>query len=173
MADVMPLTSPPIPLSYRGVFDLEAIYKAVYDWMRSQELKYHETLYKSKPSQADLREMDIKVKGEVKLDEFHKWVVNVGYQLWDAKEVEVMQDGKKRKMMQGRVHITISGAIERDYQGVFEVSPFWLKARAFLLKITNWDEGFKSWDEYYYRLVKLQTIIKNILETPTAASAWG
>jgi hypothetical protein len=173
MPDVMQLEDRPIPIAYRGVFDYDKLYQTWVSWMRDNRMKYHETMYKDKAQQGGAREIEISCQGDVKVDYFNKWIVKLKLHIWDAFIVDVVQDGKNRKMMRGRLTIVISGSILRDFKGVYDVTPTLVKMRRFLLKLKKWEEGWQIWDTYYYKTTRLQGMLREVLGIDTSADAFG
>jgi hypothetical protein len=172
MPDVMKLENRPVPIKYRGTFDLNLIYQTWVKWMKSQRMKYHEILYKDKNLIGDMRETEITALGTVKIDEFHKWTVNIFIQVFDGQPVEIIKDGKKKKMTRGRLYLDIQATIIRDYQGVYDSTPMLQKARGLILKVTKWEENIPIWDTYYYKTIKLHGMIRQLLGMDTSANAW-
>ena len=168
----MPLENRPIPIKFRGVFDWNQLYHTWINWMKSQLMKYHENIYKDKPTAGNTREIELDCMGEVKIDEFHKWIVKVSIHIWDATPVEVVQEGKKRQMLRGRIYIIIKAEVLRDYQGVYDHTPLLQRARGLILKMTEWEEKIPIWDTYYYKTIKLHSLLKQALGMDTGGNPW-
>ncbi|MFH0869775.1 MAG: hypothetical protein V1866_01820 [archaeon] len=121
-----------IKIRVKGLFDFEGVYKLIADWIiNSRQMEFHETRYKDKVETAFGNELKIETMGERRVSEFIKYYIYVKYELWEAKEVKVVIDGKPVKRMQGRMHIEIKGDIVADWQNRFKKYP---KLMGFLIK---------------------------------------
>lgn len=150
---------------YKGIFDMEGLYRLIVQWLKSRRYWFHETTYKHKiPSPFGVEE-EIRFRAERKVDEYHEYDVDIYFHLWNMQEVEVIKDGKKVKLIKARLDITITGTMTLDYQGRFDKSPFYQKLRHFYHAYMIKDKiEFVWYDTFYYRLIKLQALIKDYLD---------
>lgn len=109
-------------IKYDGIMDFPATYKFGYDWL-SQEKDFNmsETAYKEK-IKGDAKELEIEWKGFAKATDYFKFEIKVEIKVLGMSDVEIVQDGVKRKMNKGSVEIKIKGTLVRDYDGKFEKS---------------------------------------------------
>ncbi|MFT4310701.1 MAG: hypothetical protein ACMXYC_03645 [Candidatus Woesearchaeota archaeon] len=171
MGEKIALFNQPLTVRYRGVFDIEGMYKAIISWINEQQMDYHETKYKTKPVDAG-REIEIGMLGIVELNEFYRWTVKVDVKVIEGDFVDVVQNGVNKRMMRGRMLVKVSGELERDYSGILEKSPFWKKVGKVFFKLNEMEEGFKEQDTYFYKTVDLQKTIKQTLGMDTAQGAF-
>ena len=87
--------------------------------------------------------------------------------LWDYKAVEVIKDGKKTMMTQGRLQIELDGELKEDYSGRFK-GPFMQKVKTFYSNYIVFHYIDNIWgDQLWYHILKLQTRIKEHLGMTT------
>lgn len=161
----------PLKIRYKGLYDLEAIYRAVYNWAVKRGFRYHETRYKNKAQNVRGNELKLKVWGEKEVTEYYKYQFNIYYHAWESKEVPVIVDGKQKMMMKGRIFIQINGQVITDWQERYKGT----KVREFMQKFLNdivlkYDIGIKHIDPFDKDLHRLEAEIKKLLKVEAQAS---
>jgi len=160
-------------LYYVGIFDYEALVKGIAAWFNAEGYEYREKVYKSKVPSPDGSEHEFAVDGWRKTNELVWYFIEIKCHIWDMKEVEVLVDGEKKRMIRGRVQMWFHNWFEVDYNRKYK-SPVEKQLLAFLEKYI-WkkkiDGGF--WDENYFSMLRVYTRVKQILKmsTPTNAAA--
>ena len=155
----------PHRIKYKGMFDLDGLYKIMALWFKDRRFELHERLYKSKPP-----ELEVRWEGERKRTSYAKELVRVHIHMWGEYDVEVIANGKKKKMANVRMIITITGDIEAPYSDIFD-KPRWTATnieRRLNQVFRNWVmrremEGL-YWDRLYYELYDLYGTIKDYLK---------
>ena len=155
----------PHRIKYKGIFDLEGLYRIMARWFKEGRYELHENLYKSKPPELELRWY-----AERKRTSFAKEVVRVHVHMWGDYDVEVIANGKKKKMADVRMVMTITGTIEAPYPDIFG-APRWSQnniERRLSTVFKNWVlkremEGL-YWDRLYYELYDLYGTVKEYLK---------
>jgi len=128
-------------ISYKGIFLFLNFYKFCYDWLTEEtdlnilENKYSETL------KGNSKEIEIEWLGTREVTDYFKFELKVVFKITDLIEVEVEQGGAKVKTNQGKVKITLTGNLIKDYDGKFEKDAF----RKFLRSIYE-NMGYKIKD---------------------------
>ena len=159
----------PHRIKYRGIFDLDDLYKTMAMWFKNRRYELHENLFKSKPP-----EMEVKWRGERKRTNYILEVVTVHVHMWGDYDVEVIQNGKKKKMANVRMIITINGGIftqgGKDYADIFG-RPRWTGTnveRKLVALMNSWvmkrEIGGLYEDRLYYELYDLYATIKDNLK---------
>jgi len=111
-------------ISSKGIFSFQDSYKFCYDWLTEEtgvdilESKYSETL------KGNLKDIDIEWVGTRKVTDYFKFEIKVVFKITDLTEVEVEQGGAKIKTNKGKIKITVTGTLVRDYDGKFEKDAF-------------------------------------------------
>ncbi|MFT7615823.1 MAG: hypothetical protein ACI8Y7_000648 [Candidatus Woesearchaeota archaeon] len=158
------------PLRYRGLIDFETIYHRIFSWMNLQLMHTYENLHKDKAAGGGLREIEMSLTGLVKLDEFVMWQIMIHIKIWDAKDVEVMVDGKPKKMIQGRIQILMENTFITDHGDFYaSKSPFIKKLSQLLSRTRRRDEKLFPEQPVYDKVIALQNEFKKILDIPTIA----
>ncbi len=111
-------------ISSKGIFSFLNSYKFCYDWLTEEtglvisEGKYAETL------KGNVKDIDIEWLGTRKVTDYFKFEIKVAFKITDLTEVEIEQGGAKIKMNQGKIKITVTGTLVKDYDGKFEKDAF-------------------------------------------------
>jgi hypothetical protein len=152
-------------IRYKGIFDMEGLYRLIVQWLKSRRYWVQESTYKHKVPSPLGAEEEIGFKGNRKVDDYYMYDVIINFHLWNMQEVDVIRDGKKVKLTRARMEVVLTGTMTLDYQGRFEKSPFYKKLRDFYHKYIIKDQlEFLYYDTFYYRLIKLQALVKDYLD---------
>lgn len=154
----------PTRIRYRGIFDFAGLYKLMHDWLTERQFDFTETKYKHKLDDAGRAEIEIYWDCWRRLDDYIKYWIYVKFHFWDFKEVEVIREGKKKKLVEGRMHISLWSEVEMDYQNNWRT-----KFRRMLLDfyhkyVVVKDIEVHHTDSNYYRTLKLNDEIKKFLD---------
>lgn len=116
-------TMPTMYFKYRGTFDQKKLMQGIQQWYIDNNYKFHAAKYKIKASEAEYE-----ANGEHEITEFVKFWVGIHMWIRDLVDVEVIQEGEKKKMQEGYINLDINGKMEYDYTGRFGGSKFmqWL-----------------------------------------------
>jgi hypothetical protein len=106
-------------IRYKGVFDWPGLYRYTKFWIEDNRYKFHEKRYKHKWG-----EVEVDFMGERKIDEMQRYWVYVHFHIWNLKEIETIEEGKKVKRNTGRIHIKIWTEVEVDYTARFDENNF-------------------------------------------------
>ena len=149
-------------IKHKGLIDIDGTYRVMYDWLKENKYIVEERLYKSRPP-----ELEIHWRAWKNLDVFYRYEV---YVRWHGfiDDVEVAQDGMKKKMSNGRMRIQMWGHLEVDYPNLFGdrnwTAGFQRQMFNFFLKwVVRRDLEF-VWDDLYYEVYKLHAVVKDYLD---------
>lgn len=158
-------------IMYKGVYDFNKLYKAIKNWYGVYQFQFHEQKFKNKADNIG-DELELKLLGDKKVDEWVKYEVIVEMLNSDATWIEIEENGKKKLMLKGRIRISVDAKATFDYQKNFETSPFWSKVEKNYLstKVLDQDVGFKYADELMYNAYSLHALIKDVLNMDTAGN---
>ena len=161
-------------IMYKGLYDFDRLYKAIEDWYNAYMYEYHEKQFKNKEDNLG-DELEIKMFGDKKVDEYAKYIVELHILNSDAEYVEKEINGKMRILIRGRIRIKLTAKAEFDYQKSFTGTPFWDKigtSDTGLMRshIMDQDISFKYCDDLYYHAYTLHALIKDILNMDTAGN---
>jgi len=109
----------PVKVRFKGEYDFDKVYSVIQKWFKTNRFKWYENLYKDKPSGFQGREIEINLYGHYKKTEYFKHTVTIRIHTWEQVEKEVIINGKKHKIAQGKLHITVNGSVISDYRNKF------------------------------------------------------
>lgn len=156
-------------LKYQGTFDIDELYVLLTKWFKDRKYDFYEQLYKDKPPELELEWMALK-----KIDEMYQYKIRMYFHLFDVKTVEVIKDGKKKKMIFCRMTIEIDPSVIVDYQDRWTKTEFNKKLFDFYFKKIIFREfQLKVADPLWYIAYKLQNEIKEFLGMESRGNAYG
>jgi hypothetical protein len=155
-------------VNYSGYFDWPGLYQVITGWAKKNGMKIFETVYKDKTGGTGFVEREWDIEFRVKVDRMNMYILNVYMHLWDCQKVDVTENGETKSVERGRIFVRLTTKIDRDFQNVFEGSPFWKKTRRVYYKLKFWDWAFEHWDAWYNKMYDLQKDIKVYLRMDTA-----
>ncbi len=156
-------------IRFRGIFSWRGLYQFMREWFERNNYNFNEKKYKHKGD-----EVEVEMLGEKKIDAMYKEYVTIAIHIWDLKEVEVEEEGKKVKKNYGKFELTIDGSIEVDYSGRFSEpkSKLGKKLGEWWFKITKKDFEIKVADPFYYELYNLHEKLKKYLKMEMDSGAY-
>lgn len=155
----------PHRIKYKGLFDLEGLYRVMALWFKERRFELHERLYKSKPPELELR-----WEAERRRTSWVKEIVTVYVHMWGEYDIEVPVNGKKKRMAKVRMIITINGDIESPYADIFGKQRWTANnlERRLSAVFRNWvmtrEMAGLYWDRLYYELYDLYGAIKDYMK---------
>jgi len=110
-------------VKYEGIMDFKEFYKFCYQWLSEEAaLDIIEKKYSEKIS-GDAKNIKVEWDGSRKVTDYFKFLIEVKFEVLNLTSVEITKDGKKLKMNNGSVEVTVKGTLIRDYEGKFEKTP--------------------------------------------------
>ena len=172
----VPASGVPFIIKYSGIFDLDNLYRTIHEWVVDQRFYFQEDEVKHKVPSPAGAEQDYLFTGWRNINEYARFNIMVHIKLYDLKEVEVIKEGRRKILSKSRLRIYVSGNVELDYKNRFEKNKFLLALRKFYNKyILKEGEGIIGgvwWDQLYYHLNKLTTVIKEFLDMESKGNAY-
>ena len=160
-------------IRYKGVLDLEGLYRVIVQWLKARRYWFHETTYKHKVPSPFGAEEEITFNAERKCNEYYQHNVRIYFHIWDQQQVEVIREGKKQKLIKAKVEIIIQGTLVCDYQGTFDKTRFTQALRKFAHDYLIKHQVEDVWyDELQYRMIKLQAMIKDFIDMQAKSHAY-
>ncbi|MBI1970551.1 hypothetical protein HYS47_02305 [Candidatus Woesearchaeota archaeon] len=151
-------------LRYKGVFDFEQLYRLMRAWFAERQYEFFEVKYKDKDKTMG-HELEITWKADRKINDFCRNDIKMFIHCWDMNEMEVVKDGKKKKVFKGRMMITFDASLTLDYQGLWDGSKLQRFLRELYIKHIIWHEIDDVWgDKLWYEVNKLQQLVKRFLD---------
>jgi len=161
-------------IKFKGIFDMDFLYKSMRDWLTRRGYYFEEPVYKSKPNPMGGVEDEITWNCYRKETDYMKFWINIFIHTWERKDVEVIKKGKKKKMNQARLAIYFNAKVETDYQHRWDKTHFLIWLNNFYEKYIIKPEMDNIYtDKLYYYVLKLHNITKECLGMETKGSEYG
>jgi len=155
-------------IKYIGFVDERKLLTAIRAWLIDEGFEFKEPTYKNKVNPEGL-ELEIKIQGEKKVTSYVKFWIELQMWVREIKEVPVVKDGVQQLAKEGKVWIETSGYLELDWQNRFGGSKTLQALQDFYHKvILKKTMEVKWWDTLYYKIYKLNSVIRNSLGFETA-----
>lgn len=155
-------------IKFRGIVDFDGLYQMMTQWFIERKYDFYEGLYKDKPP-----ELELEWRAERKIDEFYKYQIDVNFHLFDIKEVEVIKDGVKKKMIDCRMLIWFIPTLIIDWQdrwkGGWMVNTAW---KIYFNNIIKREWQLKYADTLVYHTYDLHAKVKEFLGMETGGSGY-
>jgi hypothetical protein len=153
---------------YKGIFDLDELYKIVHDWLTSRGYEVHEHKYKSIILGAGGKERSFDWNAYRPVTEFVMFWINVHWQVQDVIEVEVVKDGKKQKMHKGRLMVQIQHSVELDWNERLAYKEWHQSIVAFVRNFMYRKKIDTLWeDKLRFKSYELMNVVKETLDMMT------
>ena len=155
-------------IRYKGVFDINELYKIVHDWLISRGYQVHEAKYKTIALQTGGKERSFDWNAHRKVTEFVMYWINLHFQFQDIMDIEVVKDGKKKTLQKGLILIRLQHTVELDFGERMTRSKFH-KSMVTFLQVVMWRKKLDTlWeDKLRFKCYELMNIIKESLDFMT------
>jgi len=151
---------------YKGVWDMEDLYVSIADWFKKRKFKLYETNIKHKHPSPFGVERQYFWKAERFETDYVKIRIDLYMHTYDARDVEIVENNRKKIMTKGRIWIRITGAQEFDYEKSFEKGRFYAHLKHFYNRhIIKKEIDQRYWDFVWHReVMKLQAFVHEKLK---------
>ncbi|MGV8161961.1 MAG: hypothetical protein ACP5N2_01345 [Candidatus Nanoarchaeia archaeon] len=161
-----------IEIRYKGIYDLDGIYKVIRGWLDARRFDYMEKVHKDKATNPWGNEVEWEMTPMRKVDGFIAYNIFIRTKFYDVKEFEAVVHGHKRMVTDGRFWIEITGNVEFDYTNRFKTE-FSKKLITFLVKRVFWKYyRIHHVERLYWDLYDLHNEIKTFMKMETAFNAY-
>jgi hypothetical protein len=134
---------------------------------------FEEKAIKHKVPNPQGAEVKIEFSGWRKTTEYIKEWITIYIIFYDAREVEVVKDGQKKKLMKAKMLLECHGYIESDYQNRWKETRFGTYLKDFYDKFVMKKQlEVIFWDRTYYIMHKLHTEIKTFLDMESRSNLY-
>jgi len=111
-------------VKHGGLFPFSDFYRFCYEYLSEETgLSLVEDQYVEK-IKGESKDIDVVWTGSRKITDYFKFSMKVKFRIIGMTNVEVTQDGVKKKLNKGNIEVKISSTLVRDYQGKFEQNAF-------------------------------------------------
>jgi hypothetical protein len=164
MAQMIPVGAQNQKILFKGIFDFDELYRQLYDWFDFRGYTLHEGKYKLKNKDTG-REKEITWQAWRKVNDFLKAWFKIHIQVWNIEPIEVVKDGEKKILTKARLFILINGAVEIDYDDMFESSKFKQALKDFLVSFVIKAKIDSMWgDKVQFMQYKVLDVVKQTLD---------
>lgn len=108
-----------IYVRHKGFFDFNKLLREIKGWFASNYFKHGESKHKYKAA-----DREVEFWGEIKINDYVRYRMDVSVKVWDMKDVEVIRDGQKSASNEGRLQVVINGKAQLDWIKRFGGSKF-------------------------------------------------
>ena len=155
---------PRMKIRFKGVFDVNRLYKKMVLWIKKHGYEFQEQLYKEKMPELEIVWNARKRKTGYIMDRIY-----VHIHIFDMETVEVIEKGARKKLAQGRLTITMLPIVETGYADIYEHfqwnSVFQRRLMSFYNKyVIKKDLDLQYTDALWYDLYNLHAFAKDILK---------
>jgi len=155
--------TPTANIKSKGFFIWKDVLATIKDWLDSEYYDFLETKHKYKPD-----EREVEIVGERKLNEYVKYKINIALLAQGLKDVEVIKEGKKITMQEGRIKIEVTGNMTLDWQKRFGGNAFLQAVQDFYHKYIIKQKIETEWlDHLLFKIFKLTKVLNEKLGTTT------
>lgn len=151
-------------IRFKGVFDFQEVYGAIYQWLETRGFEVHESKHKNVEKQTGF-ERDIAWVAWRRVTEYYSWWVQIDLHTWDTSEVDVIKEGVKKRMWKGRFYFLLRSHFEMDYSDRFADTAIkkgivqFFTTHIFQRKISSlWE------DKLRFKLYELANVVKECLD---------
>ncbi|MBI4440693.1 hypothetical protein HY639_00855 [Candidatus Woesearchaeota archaeon] len=146
----------PLPIfRFTGVIDFDRLYSSLVTWFKDQKYAFFEDKYIYKGS-----EIEIGLRGEKAVTPWVKYAIEVEIKILDAKDVDIIVDDEKKRMVKGRLQFVVKAKYTLDPEKRWEGN--WLLEQmrdfyyAYLIRsqIKGWHGDLMKKARELYKLVK-------------------
>ena len=137
-----------LTLSYEGLFNLEELYYVMDIWMREKWWEKRERVHDFYDSPTG-KQLVLDMEPWKKVTDYHRGWLKINVVAKDLKAVEVERDGKKIKVMKGKINFNFAGWLVTDYWGRWDNKPI-----LFFMKTLFERYPLKMWHSKYTKLIR-------------------
>ena len=103
---------------------MDKVYTYIYGWLADKGYLAQEDLYKHKPGFVKGNEIEIEISGWKKITPYTKYWMTIKFHLWDAEDIEVLAEGKKKKLTRTRMRIEFKIWMDLDWENRWDKNKF-------------------------------------------------
>ena len=104
-----------IKVKQRGIFDLDELYLLLYKWFELYGYDFQEEEYRDIEKEGK-KNLEIRWYAEKKIDDYIKFVMKISMMIVGLEEVELEEEGIKRKSKKGTIEIRFDAYLLKDYE---------------------------------------------------------
>lgn len=158
----------PMIILYRGDFDYDALITQLRGCFSGAGIIIKEPKFKYKAGGNGV-EVEFAFDGDAKLTHYIKIFLHIEGRIWDMKKKDILVNGVKKQVSNGKIRLEFSGKWQLDYAGMYDIKksdsmkPFgrgWFKNKM-LRKLDNAAIGLQFGDNKMTGKKYMEKLIKN------------
>jgi len=149
-------------VTFEGIFSMDELHKLITEWLKQKGYDRLDRLH-SESVKPDGKYIDIELEPDKNIDDYTKFIIRIRLYASQLKDVLVEQDGRKRRLNQGKVQIVLDAYIKTDYQGRMETKPVYTFIRTLYDKYIFKSESSKNQKQITADVMHLKESIMNYL----------
>lgn len=115
-------------ITHRGFFNYSELLQAVRKWYIDEDFDTLDMpMYKQKFPTTSGTEHEFKMVGKKNVTEYVQFEIEFSFRVYNMRDIELIQDGKKIKLQDGQVWINVIPVLTLDWQKRFEGPKPWKK----------------------------------------------
>jgi hypothetical protein len=111
-------------VNYEGIFSIDELHKTIYEWLEQKKYDRYDKIHTETVKQ-DGKYIDIEMVPEKYVTDYLRYHLRIRIYASALKEVLIEQDGRKKRMNNGKVQIVLDAFIVTDYQGRMDSRPLY------------------------------------------------
>lgn len=116
---------PETMIRHRGFFHYGELQQAIRQYFVDENYNIvNYPMYKQKFATPIGVEQEIKIRAEKKITEYVRFHMEILFRVYDLRDIEIIRDGKKVTLQEGKLFVVLSPTIEFDWQKRFAGSKF-------------------------------------------------
>lgn len=131
-------------IRYKGVFSFEELLSFFRSWLKDNNFFILEPKYKYRP-----KEQEVKLTGILKRNEYVMYTVEVTLKTEDVQDIELVKEGKKLNMQEGKLSIIFEGRMELDWQKRFQGNKLLIALQDFFHKYIIKKKIEEEWMDWF------------------------
>lgn len=148
-------------IAYEGLFDLHELYTLINQWLKDKgfDLREQKNQENVKPGGKYIEVEELPWK---KITDYARHVIRLNIRILNMKDAVIEEDGKRLKLNQGRIRISMDGYLDTDYEDRWESKPFYFFLRTIFDKFV-----YRTYSTQYEEL-----LVENCLQLSSTIKAF-
>lgn len=104
-----------IKVKQKSIFDLDELYLLLYKWFELYGYDFQEQEYRD-IAKAGKKDLEVRWYAEKKIDDYIKFVIKISFMVVGMEDIELEEEGVKRKSKKGTVEFRFDAYLLKDYE---------------------------------------------------------
>jgi len=162
-----------VHIRYKGTLDFQEIWRLIGDWFESKGFEVIERKAKHKVDVTG-EELETAMDAWRNVTDYYRFYMTAYAKYFDAEYVDVVENGKKKRLLKARIHFMVSGKLELDYANRYGKSKLTKQLGKFMNNyVLHWQWDAIYGDQLNYKILELQNVIKEYLGMTVTGSEFA